>query len=317
MMKRISLGDSQIAGTSNTIFITGSPRSGTTLVGKYIGSLDGVEYHYEPPLLYLLTSMVAAGSIDGGTATDILRLYLYEDLLVESVHGRRVNLRPEDDSLILNTMTWKELNRRWHEIKNREKAINEISAKGLRLAVKMPSIVNAASFLKEGFADSKLVVVLRDGRPVVKSILRKGWMTDESLSREYWPYKLGGSAKTRIPSFVGEADEESWCSMNEVTRACFTWRMDAEATLRVMTDKLFAANLMVIRYEDILNNPRKVVADLSNDLGHPMTDLTEILIKNTAKPSSMTDGPDLESFYGDVEEGELNRFKATNALLGY
>lgn len=316
-MRRIYLGDQQISGTSNAIFITGSPRSGTTLVAKYVASFENIEYHYEPPLLYLITSMVAAETIDTNIAVDILRLYLYEDLLVESVHGRKVNMRSDDDSSIFNSMTWKELNRRWRTVTSRQKAIEEISQKGLRLAVKMPSIMNAINFLTEGFINCAIIIVLRDGQSVIPSILRKKWMRDDSLEREYWPYKINKTNRKKIPYFIEEKEEEKWDSMNEATRACFVWRKEAETILKVFQNRSRYPNVLFIRYEDILNNPFKAVSDLAGILGHSFTDMTDILIKNTKMPTSMTRRLESESIFKSVDDEELERFKSVNMKLGY
>ncbi|MDA8094294.1 MAG: sulfotransferase [Betaproteobacteria bacterium] len=317
MRKRVYLSDDQISGTSDTIFITGSPRSGTTLVGKYVGSFDRVEYHFEPPLLYMITAMVTAGAIDRESATDILRAYLYEDLLVESVHGRKVNLRAKDDSCVLNMISWEELNRRWRDISNRKDAIDEIANKRLQLAVKMPGIADSIRFLKEGFADSRIIIVLRDGRPVVRSILRKGWLNDESLFREYWPYKTGACGQVRVPYFVEDRELDRWYAMNGATRACYMWRKDAEAALDVMGDSASKPNTIAIRYEDILRDPLKEVTNLAATLKQAFTDQTYSLIRDTITPPSMSRDVDQESFFADVDRSELDKFLFVNQQLGY
>jgi len=39
-------------------WVTGSARSGTTLVGKILSTLKGVEYGFEPELLYSLLPLI-------------------------------------------------------------------------------------------------------------------------------------------------------------------------------------------------------------------------------------------------------------------
>ena len=317
MKNKLYLGEKQVSLTENMVFITGSPRSGTTLVGKYIGSLQNIEYHHEPSLLYMITSMVLAEALDPQAAKDILRLYLFEDFLVESVHGRKVNLRSQDDSCILNTMTWKELNRRWRDIRNRYDAMKEIESRGLRLAVKMPSIINAINFLTNTFNKSIIIILLRDGRPVVNSILQKGWMTEESLAREFWPYKISSFDGKRIPYFLQDHEAEAWSTMNEETRACMAWRKDAEEILRVRNSIQRYPNAIFIRYEDILMDPRKELTFLSDRLGHPFTALTDTLIQDTKPPKSMREQETKDAFLKEVNTVEKERFLKINQELGY
>jgi len=39
---------------NSSILISGVARSGTTIVGKLISSFDGVEYSFEPPMMFTL-----------------------------------------------------------------------------------------------------------------------------------------------------------------------------------------------------------------------------------------------------------------------
>ena len=45
---------------AKSIFISGLPRSGTTLLGKIVGTFNNLEYHFEPPSFYLIMSLYAS-----------------------------------------------------------------------------------------------------------------------------------------------------------------------------------------------------------------------------------------------------------------
>ena len=50
-MKDIRVNDFFAEGTDEMVIVTGIPRSGTSIVGKVLGSLYDVEYAFEPPLV--------------------------------------------------------------------------------------------------------------------------------------------------------------------------------------------------------------------------------------------------------------------------
>ncbi len=62
----------------NTIWITGCARSGTTILGKILSSLKGVEYAYEPEALLGLLPLVH--NIEKKYWNHIFESYLIEDL---------------------------------------------------------------------------------------------------------------------------------------------------------------------------------------------------------------------------------------------
>ena len=113
MNKNIHIAEIQKQNTKNTLVITGAPRSGTSLLGKLVSTLQGIEYHFEPPMVWVLSSLLSMKAVTPEIASILLQLHLHEDLLVESAHGRKANLRPGDDSMVLNSIRWAELLSRW------------------------------------------------------------------------------------------------------------------------------------------------------------------------------------------------------------
>src|SRR5512141_1115475 len=83
---------------SNAIFITGSARSGTSLVGSIIHSMDKVEYAYEPPMLVSLFAMI--NGLPEAQWKFLYETYLYEEILLNSIAGRAINCNVSDYSSI-------------------------------------------------------------------------------------------------------------------------------------------------------------------------------------------------------------------------
>ncbi len=298
------------------IFITGVPRSGTTLIGKIIASFKGVDYHYEPPTFYMLCSLLATGALPEDVASKLLKVYLYEDLMVESAHGRRANLRPNDDTFVLNSISWQALVSRWTNIRNRGDAANFIKNEKLRIACKMPNILDALDLLVRIFPASQVVIIVRDGREVVRSMLQKGWLNDAVLQEELWPYALVNEG-INVPYSVEPDIASKWAGMNSATRACYLWRRHAQLGMDFINRfPLENPQVHQVRYEKFLQDPEDVVRKLTMFLGNEMTECTKVRIREVCPPKQL-DGSRVNDFYGEVDSDELRAFRAVNESLGY
>jgi hypothetical protein len=306
----------QRALVDDTIFITGAPRSGTTLLGKILGTLQGLEYQFEPTTFYLVLSLYAMGRISKEAADALLHVHLYEDLLLEAVHGRRANLRPTDDSLLLNAVSWQELHDRWRTVSNRADAVSRIRERGHRLAIKMPNIMDTLPLLWETFPRSQVVLIARDGRDVVRSVVKRGWVRRESLAEELWPYRDAGDA-VRTPYWVEDAVAPAWAGMSEATRACYMWRRHADFAREFLrAHEKARERFHLVRYEDLIARPRDTTEALSRFLGRPFTRFTESRLLDVRVPDSAATREG-DPFLDGVEPAERARFLETNRAWGY
>lgn len=310
----INLTETQKKNTKNTLIITGAPRSGTSLLGKLISTLGGIEYHFEPPVVWVLSGLLSMKAISPSAASLLLQLYLHEDLFIESVQGRKANLRPRDDSLVLNSIHWAELNLRWQAIRNRDDAVHYIADKKLRLAIKMPSVIDTISFFKEALPESKFIIIMRDGRDVVRSIIEKGWLSDDGLEENYWPYKVVDGKK--IPHLVEDSVAMQWGNMNEATRACYLWRRDAEFALRARESGL-GDRLHILSYEELRQNPSAIMDELATFLSTRTTDLTKLGIMSVRPMADKMASENPHDYLDAVEIDELEKFNEMNAAWGY
>ncbi len=300
---------------NNAVLLTGPPRSGTTLLGKLIGSFNGLEYHFEPPTLYMIASTFASGELPLDIAVRLLTVYLSEDLLLESVHGRGVNLRPGDDSQILNSMTWAELNNRWNSIANHNDAISLVQKNGLRLAVKMPNLFDSLELMQQVMQGMHLIVSVRNGADVVRSIIRKGWVNDEGLERNLWPYR-GKPARVNTPYWVTEEYQDRWPVMNAENRACLMWTHHAELALAAVAKKESNERVHVVRYEELLTNANHVVDELAAALDCDTTIHTCRWVETICTPDSMHEGNNRD-FVTNTDSDITEHFEYVNSQWGY
>jgi hypothetical protein len=311
-IRGVSSVQSEVIGDS--LIITGVARSGTSLVGKLIGSLKGIEYQYEPPTLKGISSLYVSGQLDTSTAKILLTIYLSEDLLLEAVQGRRANLRPSDYSMALNTISWPDLAHRWQELGNRDDALEWIKKNNLRLAVKIPNVIDSFELFNQVIPELQVVLVLRDGRDVVQSILDKKWMTDDSLKREMWPYS-NFQDEIPVPYWVSKTKHEEWPHMTPSTRACMMWSYYSS-----IGHNLFINNstslITTVRYEDLVRYPSKTINSLSDKLGHDITGLTQDNLTDVEK-RGYTYQEKSAPFESKVKSDVFNRFLSINSKWGY
>lgn len=314
MDNKIDLAEIQKKNTKNTIVVTGAPRSGTSLLGKLVSTLEGIEYHFEPPMVWGLSALLSMKALSPEVASVLLQLHLHEDLLLESAHGRKANLRPGDDSLVLNSIHWPELLSRWQNIRNRDDAINYIADRKLRLAFKMPSVMDAIPFFDATLPESQFIVIMRDGRDVVKSIIKKRWLSDEGLKNNYWPFKIVNGNK--VPHLVEDSMVGEWVKMNEATRACYLWRRDAEFAIQAKNSGL-GNRLHILSYEELRQNPDAIMDELAQFLSTQATNLTKLGIMSVRPMADKTGDVKNYDFLGGVEANELKKFNELNAAWGY
>lgn len=314
MNNEIHIAEIQQQNTKSTLVITGAPRSGTSLLGKLVSTLEGIEYHFEPPMVWVLSALLSMKALSPETASVLLRLHLHEDLLLESAHGRKANLRPGDDSLVLNSMPWAELFSRWQNIHNRDDAIQYISDRHLRLAFKTPSVIDAIPFFKAALPESKFLMIMRDGRDVVKSIIKKRWLSDAGLEGNYWPYKMVDGIKA--PHLVEDSMVDAWAKMNEATRACYLWRRDAEFAIQAR-DSGLGNRLHILSYEELRQDPGAIMGELAKFLSTRTTDLTKLGIMSVRPMAGKAESVKTYDFLSEVDVDELKKFNALNAAWGY
>lgn len=206
---------------SNMIFVSGTGRSGTTIIGKLIGTALNVEYHFEPPTLNGLGSVIveAQKSNQLNEWQVVFETYCFEDLLLGSIAGRNLNFNENDDSYIYNIKEEEEIKRRLSA--SHRKYELEKEASKYRLAVKLPNFTQPLLVLEELYPDMTKVLIIRNPNEIINSFVGKGWFADikPSSPTVFWPFRLINDLK--IPAWVEENKFDWWISANEVDRIAY------------------------------------------------------------------------------------------------
>lgn len=228
------------------IFVTGAGRTGTTITGQLVHSLEGVEYSFEPPVTFGLLALI--DSLPEEAWKLLFELYLFEDLFVEAMSGRRLTFNPRDTSYIYRVKTRDEIEQRFVAPRRRTEFFQLLERQ--RLACKITDLVPRLSQVAKWYVAAKFVVLVRNPMDVVSSIIDRGWFSDRTLTGTpaIWPfYRVG---KYQIPFWLKPDDRREWLGLNEVNRCLFYFNaMYAEITV--------AENVRVIDYGRLVRDPQR------------------------------------------------------------
>ena len=207
----------EISGlVARSVLITGVARSGTTLMGTLMYSLENVEYIFEPPLL---TSLVPAiDEVSTKTWRLLFETYLFEDFLIGAVAGRRINTNRHDDSCIYNAKSEEEVQDRLSHSMGKDEAFRTALTK--RIALKLPSVLPRVTKLRSLYPEMQVLIMLRRPEAVLSSMLRKNWLSDRRLraGTVFWPSREG--YELCVPYWVPEASISGWLEASEIDRCC-------------------------------------------------------------------------------------------------
>jgi len=202
---------------SGPIFIIGSPRSGTTFLGRILNALPSVAYYYEPPIGKYFARLVYQDRVSLWQAKAFYKL-LYMSLLA---------LAPRD---------------------------------GQRLVDKTPRNIFVAETLKRVFPDAKFIHVIRDGRDVACSLLKKPWHVESSAGSQ--KREPGGYLYGPYPHFYIERERvDEYICTTDLHRCIWVWKRHVEKG-KELEKMLSPSDFNTVRYEELVQQPSAVVKKL-------------------------------------------------------
>jgi hypothetical protein len=284
-MVNLTLSPESVAKTQTSIVISGTARSGTTIVGKLVHSFEGVEYTFEPPTLFSLFASIEI--IPASTWKLLYSTYLYEDFAINAIAGRAINTNIEDDSSIHKVKSRDEIDARLKASVSRIEAKSRLS-RGGTIAYKIPDIVKYIAKLRELFYATKAVIVFRGLEANIASLLNTGWYSDDGLRRgSIWPNYRLAEVELPIPFWVDEEYASLFGSLDELNRCLFLYFVNLEATSS-LSDKI------IVKYEELVDRPRETTETIAAKLGLRFGEITEEVIgtikKRKAKEIRCSDG---------------------------
>ena len=258
----------EIAGRA--ILITGAARTGTTMMGQLIQSLEDVEYIFEPPALFALMPLI--DSIDAEHWRLLYETYLFEDALMEALAGRRLNFNTHDDSYICRAKSEAEVEDRLSKSHRRSELVDR--AVRTSIAYKMPDMIPSVPRLTELFPDTATVIMVRRPDRVIASVLSKGWFSDKSLrdAPGVWPFRRHRGFA--VPFWLPTGDTEAWLDADETERSALYYLY--------MYEPPRPASAIVVDYDAFIEEPTEAFARLVERLGRTLGPKTPKLLANVA-----------------------------------
>lgn len=266
-MKKYSINNHAEKIVSDITFISGSARSGTSIIGKYIGSLKNYEYYFEPPMLFQLLAEI--DNLEPLIARRLLIAYFYEELFAGSISGRSLNYKPTDDSCVFNMMSKEEVNRRVTQ----EFPKSKLKLCSKKIAFKIPDFVYKEQKLVNLFPNVKIIRMVREPSSTIASLLNKGWFSDENIrTNEYvWPCTKNGDIYE--PHFLSAEYQGKWDELSEFDRCIVYYIMQTPP-------KTYSKNILTIDYKELLNYKTSATVKIRNFLDTAETSLSRKIFES-------------------------------------
>lgn len=257
---------------NSAILVSGSARSGTTIVGKLIHSFAAVEYVFEPPALIALFPLMDA--MPRQQWDYLYEAYLYEEFLINAVSGRAINTNRDDDSSIFATKGEEEIASRLSRSWPKGEAAR--LAAGRRAAYKIPNIVAYVPELRRRYPGMAVVMMVRNAVETIHSLMAKHVFTPNHPSAVLpWPFRKDGGDV--IPYWVKRGDEALWMELNEIDRCAYYYICMSEGSEE-------AERQIVLKYSELLMAPLAAAERLADFLGVGFGERTRSVI-DTIKPT--------------------------------
>lgn len=279
------------------LIITGVARSGTSILGKLIGSMSPVHYLFEPTILKWF------GIID---AIDVntIRATILEDYFLPLIQGRSLNFNPHDDSYIYNYKTRKEIILAMKNLNTRDKALEYINEIKPLFVIKMPDFQPYMETAKQIFPGLRALNIIRNGNDVVNSMVRRGWYTDEYMRNGITEWVVDSRITDGYhPWWIDEESKVYWHKWSQITRCACVWRCLIDYEWPIVPMNIFYESIGIL---DSANR-------FSAQYGLKMTELT-YQHTDSIKEHKQKQYPDI---IDKIEQPERHKFKRIMTQYDY
>jgi len=275
MTHKLQLDPAIQQAVDTAVLVSGSARSGTTVLGKLIHSFLDVEYVFEPPTVIALFALL--DSLPEPIWRFMYEAYLGEEFLANALAGRSINTNRGDDSSIWAVKSEQEIERRlgrsWGKLEVMQEAARSV------LAYKIPNIVPMLENFHLRYPDTRIVVIKRGAVETMQSLMQKGWFQQIGEARNlFWPFREYEGV--RVPYWVAAGDDELWHSLGEIDRCAYYY-------LRMSDAPPEGDKVLHLRYASLVIQPEKTAQKLADWLGLSFGEKTpEVLrtMRPTGKP---------------------------------
>lgn len=267
---------------NEAILITGGARSGTTIMGRLIHSFEGVEYSFEPPMMFSLFSLL--DEMPAQQWKLLYETYVYEEFFLNALAGRNLNINSNDASSIYKAKSEAFVAERMEASVTKVEA--ERRVRNHRIAYKVPDVVPFIPSLIDLYPDTTVVVMRRGPIEVLNSLAGKGWFAPENEKANLiWPYRW--CEGVQVPFWVADQDVKLWTEWGELDRCAYYY-------LRMNELLNYRDKQVIVDYQELGKWPESVAGDLADRLGLKFGEKTPEVIRSVQDSGAQRDPAILE-----------------------
>lgn len=276
------------AASRRTVVLTGSGRTGTSVLGRLVSSFKGFEYLYEPATLLALT--VTSGAMPIDVFKVIWSYAVVDDGLLGALAGRSLNLNPHDESSARGYLTDAEIDRRLSASARYRDLISQLEHH--RVLVKLPDVSGHLSTTCAAFPDVKVVATGREPGATINSIVERGWFDHLEVG------SFGHTLPSRIvedraiPFWVDDADLNPFVTGDGLIRAGLYYATMVRAAARL-------PGAVLVDYDDLVVDPEATCSRLLETLQAQPGDRTADVVASL-RPSRPIDQPLCEALPAEL-----------------
>ncbi|MFH2094376.1 MAG: sulfotransferase [Bacteroidota bacterium] len=274
------------------VFLTGVGRSGTSILGKIIGSSRPVYYIYEPNFIKFTLWR------------EISPLVLFEDFVMPAAQGFHLNMNPNRESWSGHIWQDSEIINRWKTLDRRIDLLPFIMDENPIIVVKLTEWQMMLESMRDIYQDCKFIHIVRNGNDVVASSIIAGWWNDLYMLRNFVDWvdvRDVDDVRYNIPWYIDDDSKDLWYKWNRHTRSACVWRCCMEHADKVSSDPGF----YTISYESLVKNTQEEYARLCDTFNFQPTELTRNHLARTMQ-FKRTQHEDVLPI---IEEPERSKFK--------
>lgn len=264
---RLRLTPDAADSTAEALFITGSMRSGTTMMMRLVATLHEVEMVNEPPILYALFPLIT--DVDPDLWRYLFDAALFEDRLVMSLRGKNLNLNQNDDACIRHFKTDQEVGSRLGSMERRARIVE--SARGKTIAFKLPEMTYLLPKYRMIHPHGTQIIMLREPGAVVASMVARGYFSDDEILGPPVKWPLHRRTDGNFPFWLPEEEHEEWRRIGQQSR-CY------RAYIHQYDNYVGGQGDILIDYDWFVANPSERFNEITERLGLRTGELTASLL---------------------------------------
>ena len=255
------------------IWVSGNPRSGTSLLGKILASCKSCEYSFEPELLPYILSL--NDTLKKQKWKELYEGYIEEELFFNILVGRKINFREKEDSSIRVIKSKRDIKKKLLIKLSRVDLAKYLKKNKINFIIKFPAI--DIKRIISLYPQNKNVLIKRNIYSVISSLFKKKWFRNEkNIIESFLPHKNINSKK--YPYWFDKKYLKIWKKSNEMTK-CAIFVLVSENYYHKIK------NYSLIEYEELISNPNKSIKRLTKKLDLQMTKNTLKILKTVKKSS--------------------------------